>query len=541
MKKTWLAAGGILLAAVLSWPAGAVHGAGSGRFLEGYAVEGAELKLFCSGLQDGAEGESYRVSLSGQELPVTGRERFEDAWEPVTYFCLTDVSGSMGDVQMEQIREILAELGNGLQEGDNLIIGTMGNQVETGDFLTEPEAVREAASELEAGREDTNLYAGIVESIRTMQASSEVNRRQCLIILSDGQDDQQSGITREEASAAVESGRIPVYTVAVTKEVPDDEALSYAKLLGSFARSSVGGAHYTPALDGQTGLWVAQDISDRMGGGVALTADISGVEAERDLVLLRVSCTAEGGSSYEDSMEIYAEELIQETADEETGEAAGEAGETGEIEGTGGGQQADIPEEAEDSGTPVGVLAAAGAVLLAAVIGVFAVVWRKKKQKAANQSDQEADPQTDGPETARPGEETGVSAGEPVQEEMSYSRTENCELRLYAVGYGGVVRSFLLEKGREVTIGRNEKADLVLDQEDRKLSGVQCSLKWENGKLYVQDKGSLNGTFVNGIPIQAMGRVAVHDGETIRMGSYEYRIELEARPNGTEETADNRI
>ncbi len=541
MKKTWLAAGGILLAAVLSWPAGAVHGAGSGRFLEGYAVEGAELKLFCSGLQDGAEGESYRVSLSGQELPVTGRERFEDAWEPVTYFCLTDVSGSMGDVQMEQIREILAELGNGLQEGDNLIIGTMGNQVETGDFLTEPEAVREAASELEAGREDTNLYAGIVESIRTMQASSEVNRRKCLIILSDGQDDQQSGITREEASAAVESGRIPVYTVAVTKEVPDDEALSYAKLLGSFARSSVGGAHYTPALDGQTGLWVAQDISDRMGGGVALTADISGVEAERDLVLLRVSCTAEGGSSYEDSMEIYAEELIQETADEETGEAAGEAGETGEIEGTGGGQQADIPEEAEDSGTPVGVLAAAGAVLLAAVIGVFAVVWRKKKQKAANQSDQEADPQTDGPETARPGEETGVSAGEPVQEEMSYSRTENCELRLYAVGYGGVVRSFLLEKGREVTIGRNEKADLVLDQEDRKLSGVQCSLKWENGKLYVQDKGSLNGTFVNGIPIQAMGRVAVHDGETIRMGSYEYRIELEARPNGTEETADNRI
>lgn len=541
MKKTWLAAGGILLAAVLSWPAGAVHGAGSGRFLEGYAVEGAELKLFCSGLQDGAEGESYRVSLSGQELPVTGRERFEDAWEPVTYFCLTDVSGSMGDVQMEQIREILAELGNGLQEGDNLIIGTMGNQVETGDFLTEPEAVREAASELEAGREDTNLYAGIVESIRTMQASSEVNRRKCLIILSDGQDDQQSGITREEASAAVESGRIPVYTVAVTKEVPDDEALSYAKLLGSFARSSVGGAHYTPALDGQTGLWVAQDISDRMGGGVALTADISGVEAERDLVLLRVSCTAEGGSSYEDSMEIYAEELIQETADEETGEAAGEAGETGEIEGTGGGQQADIPEEAEDSGTPVGVLAAAGAVLLAAVIGVFAVVWRKKKQKAANQSDQEADPQTDGSETARPGEETGVSAGEPVQEEMSYSRTENCELRLYAVGYGGVVRSFLLEKGREVTIGRNEKADLVLDQEDRKLSGVQCSLKWENGKLYVQDKGSLNGTFVNGIPIQAMGRVAVHDGETIRMGSYEYRIELEARPNGTEETADNRI
>ena len=538
MKKTWLAAGGILLAAVLSWPAGAVHGAGSGRFLEGYAVEGAELKLFCSGLQDGAEGESYRVSLSGQELPVTGRERFEDAWEPVTYFCLTDVSGSMGDVQMEQIREILAELGNGLQEGDNLIIGTMGNQVETGDFLTEPEAVREAASELAAGREDTNLYAGIVESIRIMQASPETNRRKCLVILSDGEDDQQSGITREEASEAVESGRIPVYTVAVTKEAPDDEALSYAKLLGSFARSSVGGAHYTPALDGQTGAWVAQDISDRMGGGVALTADISGVEAERDLVLVRVSCTVEGRSSYEDSMEFYAEELTQEIADEEAGETA--AGEPGETEDTGEEQQADMPEAAEDNGTSVGVLAAAGAVLLAAVIGVFVVVWKKKKRKTASQPQQEADPETDGLETAGAEAEEGIH-GEESAQEILFPKTESCELRLYAVGYGNVVRSFLLEKGREVTIGRNEKADLVLDQEDRKLSGVQCSLKWENGKLYVQDKGSLNGTFVNGIPIQAMGRVAVHDGETIRMGSYEYRIELEARPNGTEETADNRI
>lgn len=538
MKKTWLAAGSILLAAALVWPAGTVYGAGSGRFLEGYAVEGAELKLFCAGLQDGTEGESYRVSLSGQELPITGQERFEDAWEPVTYFCLTDVSGSMGDGQMEQMREIIMELGNGLQEGDNLIIGTMGNQVETGDFLSEPEAVREAASELAAGREDTNLYAGIVESIRTMQASSEVNRRKCLVILSDGEDDQQSGITREEASEAVESGRIPVYTVAVTKAAPDDEALSYAKLLGSFARSSVGGAHYTPSLDGQTGAWVAQDISGRMGGGVALTADISGVEAERDLVLLRVSCMVEGGSSYEDSMEIYAEELTQETADEEAGEAA--AGEPGETEDTGEEQQADMPEAAEDSGTSVGVFAAVGAVLLAAVIGVFVVVWRKKKQKTASQPQQEADPETDRPETAEQEAEEGIHGEESAQEEILFSKTENCELRLYAVGYGGVVRSFLLEKGREVTIGRNEKADLVLDQEDRKLSGVQCSLKWENGKLYVQDKGSLNGTFVNGIPIQAMGRVAVHDGETIRMGSYEYRIELDERPYGTEETADNR-
>ena len=95
---------------------------------------------------------------------------------------------------------------------------------------------------------------------------------------------------------------------------------------------------------------------------------------------------------------------------------------------------------------------------------------------------------------------------------------------MYAIGYSDIVRTIRLEQGRKVTVGRNDKADVILDREDKKLSGIQCGMLWEDGKLYVWDMDSTNGTFVNGVPIKSMGRVVVHDGETIRVGSYEYRV-----------------
>ena len=93
-----------------------------------------------------------------------------------------------------------------------------------------------------------------------------------------------------------------------------------------------------------------------------------------------------------------------------------------------------------------------------------------------------------------------------------------------AVGYEQIVHMLVLEKNKEVTVGRDKRAEIVLDGEDRRLSGVHCRLRWDGEKIYVWDMGSTNGTFVNGVPISQLGKVAVHEGETIRIGSYEYRI-----------------
>ena len=76
-------------------------------------------------------------------------------------------------------------------------------------------------------------------------------------------------------------------------------------------------------------------------------------------------------------------------------------------------------------------------------------------------------------------------------------------------------------------MGRTAKADIILDAEDRRLSGCHCSVICTGGVLTVKDLASTNGTFVNGVPIRQLGPTLVPSGATIRMGSYEYRVEIQ--------------
>lgn len=527
MRKKWIAAG----CGLWMFFSGALcaFASGNGRFLESCEAKEGELHIFCSDIAEEEENrEGCRVSLGSQELSVVSVESEKEADTPVTWYCLVDVSGSMNETQMAQIRETLLAVVDGFSEGDNMVISTLGNQADASGFLTDPEELRQIIRELAAGTEDTNLYAGIVESIQALETDTQVNPRKCLLILSDGKDDQVGGITETEPQNSIRDASIPVFTVAVLRDTPGEEDIANAKILGSFARLSTGGMHFGPgwdesgALETVTGAEAGEQILSRMQEGIVVTAELPAELPDKDELLLRMVYTSESGAQYEDTRTLYAEELkrLEETIAEGRENAAGTEEGT-EIQ----------PEPKPESKTALPWLIAGGAVILIVLAAaVAAVILRRRRQ--AQETGTRADGAADAKQEAPPVQESAKEEAAPM-----YGAAENTasakehkgkpqgyELRLYAVGYGDIVRTLWLEEGREVTVGRNGKADIILDGEDRKLSGVHCAVKWESGKLYVRDANSQNGTFVNGIPIKTLGRVAVHEGETIRMGSYEYRI-----------------
>ncbi len=505
MKKRLIAAGCSLLL-VLSGAVG-ILASENGRFLEGCREEGGQLSIFCADIVPGEERiDDFKISLGGQEMEPVSLEWENEIHTPVTYYCLVDVSGSMNEEQMSQTKETLSAIADGLLDGDNMVIGTLGNQTDAGDFLTEPEEIKETIEALAAGGEDTNLYQGICESIRILESDPGVNPRKCLLILSDGKDDQKTGITKGEAEKAVAEASIPVYTVAVLRDAPDEEAIDNAKLLGSFARMSAGGAHFAPKLDGITAAEAGTAIRFQRENGFVVTAKLPDTLPDKDEMLLRMVYTSAEGAVYEDTLKLYAEDLTGVFQSEE--------------------QEADteerLPEpllpEPSSSLSPWLIAAIAAAVLLVLAV-LTAVCLRKRKRK------ENPDGRKDGSEE-NSAAVTAVTSGEAAPVSGTKERSVRVlELRLYAIGYSGIGHTLRLEEGKEMTVGRNGKADIILDPKDPKLSGVHCEMKWENGKVYIRDMDSKNGTFVNGIPIRTIGRVAVHTGETIRMGSYEYRVE----------------
>lgn len=513
MKKKWIVitAGVLFLLQVFVCD---IYAATIGRYLQGYISRQEEFQLICMNM--GAESntpEQFQISLSGQELPVISVSTIEKEKLPVTFYCLVDVSGSMSKEQMTRVREILHTIAAGMKEEDNMYIGTLGNQITSNGFMTEQNEIKQVINGLEAGHEDTNLYAGIVESIQTLTTDANVHMKKCLLIFSDGQDDQKSGITQDEAKKAVEEAHIPIYSVAVQDATASEKQIEYGKLLGSFARMSAGGVHYTPQMDGMSSEETGQAILDSVRNSIVLTTDPSGITERKDIMLLRVKYLAEDGNSYEDTMEVYGEDLpLPVTNGEtETKEQATTVEET-TVEET-------VVEEKQDSSMLPYMVVGIIFVVTVLCVGIVLVLRRKKNKEPEAIIEEE----TQAKEEVR--KEEPEAAGKEQPQKSSTADTKNVyRLKMAAIGYEDIKYTFPLEEGKEMTLGRSGKADLKIGEEDRKVSGVHCRVKWENDKLYVWDLNSTNGTFVNGVPIKEMGRVVVHEGETIRIGSYEYRI-----------------
>ncbi len=486
------------------------------RFLENCEVAEGMMKVYCTDFSEEKQilPEQFTAALGSQETAVTGVSTVQQEGTPVTVYCLVDVSGSMDESQMAQAKEILTSVLNGLKDNDNMVIGSLGNDLSASDFLTDKSEIQGMIDSLAPGNEDTNLYKGIVGGIQTLKESGRANRKKCLLILSDGEDDQKSGITQSEAEAAVKSSSIPVYTAATLKSSQTDEEIAFAKLLGSFARISVGGKDYAPAIDGVQASAVGEDILANIRSGIVLTLDTSQVDrSNKDTLLLRVVYTSEDQSVKEDTMEIFAEDLVyaEAGAEEPTEEPIEEATE----------EPTEVPEPIEPENGFPWILAAGIAAAVLAVLVIIIIVLRKKKQGAENESEAASEEPQDSSIESIP-----ETSAEPQKERRRNQAAKGpvCEVRFTAIGYENICFVLQMEEGRILTLGRDKRADLILNPEDRKLSGVHCKVQCQGNTLRIWDMDSTNGTFVNGVPLKKIKTAVIEEGQSVRMGSYEYRI-----------------
>ena len=74
---------------------------------------------------------------------------------------------------------------------------------------------------------------------------------------------------------------------------------------------------------------------------------------------------------------------------------------------------------------------------------------------------------------------------------------------------------------KTLVIGRRESCDIVLRFAN--VSGRHCELTVDQGYWFVSDKGSRNGTKVNGVRIAAM-RKRIDPGDTLAVAKHKYEV-----------------
>lgn len=562
-----------LCAAACVWYLSATAGltAGLNTFLQGYRAEEGKIEVYCSNLEAAAgeeiKPELFTASVSGQPVEITEITTIGERKEGITFYCLVDVSGSMNNEQMAQAKDVLYAICEGLEGDDNMVVGELGTTLEVSEFLTDKEEIRGLIDALTADEDYTALYDAVIDSISALQSNKSCNPKKCLVLISDGDNKTVIGRTRQEALDAVEDSRIPMYTVAALRNSHTRQQIEYAENLGAFARQSAGGKDYVPRVDNMEASDTGKDILQDTRGGQILMIDVAGVKAEREEVLLSIGFDA-GEDVYTDTIYLYASDLP--ALEEEPSSESEESGESEEGDGdalpeASGSEDLENSENPEDSEedpseeeTEEGSLeefisenlilvcaVGAGALLLIIVLVVVIVSAGKKKKKralaeaeAARAAEEAAKAEAEAAraaeeaaraeaEAARAAEEArreAAMAAESVPEEPKPPAGPCYEVKFIAVGYENIVFVLHIPEEKTLTVGRNSKADLVLNSEDRRLSSVHFRARCMQGVMNVWDADSQNGTFVNGVPIKQIGMATVQNNDLLRVGGYEYRI-----------------
>ena len=406
--------------------------------------------------------ENSKVIVDGKSLAITDIQTLKESTEPVTYLCMVDVSGSMKEEWIISIKEALKQLVSEKREQDIIEIAKLGNELTQSGLMTNTEEIVNFIDGIQLTSEDTNLYYGICKEMDYIKKESLSQGKKCFLIFSDGADDQAQGITRGEAEDVIKNSDIPIFTVAMMPDEPTEAQLESAKILGSFARYSNGGEHYTSGTEEV--FTVIKEITESINNSLVIKTEVPVLESKKDTVPLEVTIS-NGKISVTEQKNITAENMPLQVLEAETEQITTE-------------EATVLPEKNNNNGY---ILIGAGIVFFAGIL-IFTM-----KRKTGNFKVTKED--------------------------------RKLEVILSRLGDEGITYQVKMRDG--IKIGRNSKCQLCI-KEDAMLSELHCVIVAKNGEMFVRDEDSTNGTYVNGVHI--VGEIKLEQDDILLMGSYEYKI-----------------
>lgn len=98
------------------------------------------------------------------------------------------------------------------------------------------------------------------------------------------------------------------------------------------------------------------------------------------------------------------------------------------------------------------------------------------------------------------------------------------EHTLYLTDLKNPGQTFQIPLADSIVIGRNaNEADLVIDY-DRSVSGRHCQICERDGKFYVKDLQSSNGSLLNGIRLSE--EMEIYSGSILTLGRLEIKVQI---------------
>ncbi len=490
--------------------------------------EDGNLSVLCRSNLADPTPEAFTGMLGTIDLQPEEVRPYQESGLGTTCLFLADVSGSISEQDITTIREIALQINSGLSAEDNGAVMTVGNEAYGNPITDDPAQREQQIAAISGVGEDTNLYASMIEALDLLTTSQDANFQKCLVVLSDGEDDYTTGVTREEVEKKIDETGIPVYTVAIVRDSYDTQKVEAAKVLGSFARLSPGGLDITFGLDGTTPQEAGQQIAQAMQGSFFVDFSVPASPVLDQMAQLKVT-VEDADQKAEASFRFDTTQVRQWQQQQEESQESAVSQDPASSEDAVSSEPASVGavEEANDApGWLLYVWIGAGAVVVVAAVVIILLIRKKNKTPPVLPVEEESVPempvpptdwQADAPQTTIPEAAPPVVVPEPLEAvvHISLTRVGVPEREVYE-----------LDMPDSLIIGRSPEQAALAFAQDMRLSSRHCKFTYENGGLYVEDLGSTNGTYINGIPVT--GKRGLNKGDIILIGSMELRVDWQA-------------
>lgn len=447
--------------------------------------------------------EQVKVNIGEKNTDITSLNQFESTGEGVAYTILVDISKSLSNQQFEEIKKSINQWDDNLKPKDLLSIITFGDDVKIlNDFSGNKTLIREKIKSLKMTDHNTQFHKGIHEAIIKTEQRSEQGfpDRRVIIVFSDGIEDFQGGLNKQEVLDKIKTSNIPIYSIGFFRnysssieKLKQEEGL---KNIGEFSRTS-GGIYLDPRTNNQMITEKYNIIHKKI----------------LQLYTLKVKCVSCQGN-IESTIQMTLTEDNKSLTDRKTITLKAPEVNSSPV------PVASSPPVTKKETNMDNYLIFIGILLL--VIIVFIIFLTLKKKKAAKISKQLEE---DIPEKIQGSRDIQkIVKNEDIEIDQNIDSSLGVNVNLSVVGSRKNSTSFKRKLNNFLIIGRNPSCDIVLDN-DEKISGKHCRIVYQNNKIFLEDLGSKNGTFHNGAKITH--KEVIEDQDEILVGNTKLHFFIE--------------
>ena len=451
------------------------------------------------------KADEVSVQIATAEAASVKAQPIEELDMPMQTLVMLDNSLSITAKNQKKIEKFMQMLIADRLPNEQMSIATFDENAHTLiDYTSEREELLQAADGVSYQRQSTYLTDALYDVIMEEYVNKPADVYRRIVVISDGVDKKAIGYTKDELYDLIKKAGIPIYTIGCKNGTNNEE------LENMFALSRITNVDYY-LLDKVKDLSKINDALKQDRAILKLT--ITPADAQMDGSVKAVRIAFQGHPDLTADLKM-PQLLIEEPPTEALDSIADN-------------------ESGKQSGSSLFILLIAGGIALIAVAVGLIVFLKKKGERQEPTSEPEADPSE--LQTACQSSSQSETLYDDLTEMLPNDGEEDNRTvmiwnhgmdaqRIVLTDVHAPEHSYQITLNRPKLVGRKaDQCDIVFDYEPS-VSGAHCELSERDGRFYVRDLKSANGTFLNGGKVTE--ETELSSGSVLRMGRLELRFDV---------------